>query len=270
MTDDPGDRGDTLRRARDVLRLQRSVLPGRAVQRLADEVVVRLASRLQPGTEPERIAAGLPVDDFCRALIVRDSGAAMQMIRQDRLEGVPVEQIYLGTLAVAAERLGLWWNEDRIGFLEMSVAAGRIFDIMRHLRQANRGAPNGFSPGREALFAAVPGELHTLGVTMAADLFRARGWDIDLRVGHDHEELMAAAAARNYRVIGLSAGGRAGILPLARCVVAFRITHPGAGIFISGSLVRDMPDIGALVGADGVAGDWPETVRLMTDLSGRA
>jgi MerR family transcriptional regulator, light-induced transcriptional regulator len=269
VTDHIGDRGDPFRRARNVVRLQKSVLPDRAVQLLADEVVVRLASRLNPGLPPERFAEAVPIDDFCRALISHDAEAALRMIRRDRLEGMAIETIYVGTLAVAAARLGDWWNEDRVSFLEMSVAAGRIFEIMRHLRKTIPVPRHVIGPERQALFATVPGDQHTMGVTMAADLFRNRGWEIDLRVGYEHEELMEALADRVYRVIGLSVGGVPGILPLARCVVALRITHPGARIFVSGALVHDMPEISALVGADGVAVDWEETVRMMAELADR-
>jgi len=252
-----------------VVRLQKTVLPDRAVQLLADEVVIRLASRLHPGVEPAHIAEVVPIDAFCRALISHDAEAAMKMVRQERLDGIPLEAIYIGTLAVAARRLGDWWNEDRVSFLEMSVAAGRIFEIMRHLRRTIPAPRHVIGPERHALFVTVPGELHTMGVTMAADLFRNRGWEIDLRVGYEHEELMAAVADRTYRVIGLSAGGPGGILPLARCVVAFRITHPTARIFISGGVVHEVPGINALIAADGVAIDWEETVRMVTELADR-
>jgi methanogenic corrinoid protein MtbC1 len=255
--------------ARHIVRLQRTVLPDRAVQLLADEVVIRLASRLHPDVMPDRIAEVVPIDTFCDALISHDAEAAMQMVRQERLDGISIESIYIGTLAVAAKRLGDWWNEDRVSFLQMSVAAGRIFEIMRHLRRTIANQRLVIGPERQALFATVPGELHTMGATMAADLFRNRGWEIDLRVGYEHEELMSAVADRNYRVIGLSAGGPGGILPLARCVVALRITHPDARIFISGGVVAEVPGIEALIGADGVAIDWDETVRMVTDLADR-
>ena len=269
VTDHAGERGGPVLRARDVVRLQKTALPGGAVQLLAEEVVSRLASRLQSGAERAAIAASVPIDDFCRALIAQDAEAALGMIRQERLEGMALETIYAGTLAAAAERLGEWWNEDRVGFLEMSLAAGRIFGIMRHLRRTIPVPHHPVGPERQALFATVPGDLHTMGVTMAADLFRNRGWEIDLRVGYGHEELMEAVAGRSYRVIGLSAGGMAGVLPLARCVVAFRITHPEVPVFVGGSVVGEMPGIGALVGADGVARDWDETVRVVTELADR-
>jgi methanogenic corrinoid protein MtbC1 len=270
VMDDAGQWGGPLRKARDVVRLRKNVLPDGAVQLLADEVVSRLASRLHPNVQRSEIAARVPIDDFCRALIAQDAEAALAMIRRDRLVGMPLEAVYAGTLAAAAERLGQWWNEDEVGFLEMSVAAGRIFEIMRHLRRTIPLPQHDVGPERHALFATVPGDQHTMGVTMAADLFRNRGWEIDLRVGFGHEELMEAVAGRSYRVIGLSAGGMAGVLPLARCVVAFRITHPAVPVFVGGSVVTEMPEIGALVGADGVARDWDETVRVVTELADRS
>jgi len=279
LTSDSGNGNDPLRRARNVVRLQKTVLADRAVQLLADEVVVRLASRLHPDVEPARIAEGVPIDDFCRALISSDAEAAMKMVRQERLEGLSIETIYIGTLAVAARRLGDWWAEDRVSFLQMSIAAGRIFEIMRHLRQMIPAPRHVIAPERHALFATVPGELHTLGVTMAADLFRNRGWDVDLRVGYEHEELMAAVSDRSYRVIGLSAGGAGSVVALARCVVALRITHPASRIFISGGVVTEVPGISALIGADGVAADlakadgmaidWEEILRTITGLADR-
>jgi methanogenic corrinoid protein MtbC1 len=252
-----------------MMRLQRAVLPDRAVQLLADEVVTRLADRLKPDIDPARVTRGVPIDDFCRALMSQDADAAMAMVRQERLDGMPIEAIYLSTLAAAAERLGEWWVEDRVSFPQMSVAAGRIFEIMRHLRRMIPPPRDDIGPERQALFATVPGELHTMGATMAADLFRNRGWEIDLRVGYEHEELMQAVANRSYRVIGLSAGGVAGVVPLARCVVAFRITHPTARIFVSGAVVTEVPGINDIVGVDGVATQVEETVRMVTELADR-
>jgi methanogenic corrinoid protein MtbC1 len=267
MTEDRGDMGEPFRRARDVVRLQKALLPDRAVQLLADEVMTRLAGRLHPEDGPAPIAEEVAIDDFCQALIDDDAEVALGMVRRERRDGVPLETIYLGTLAGAAARLGQWWDEDRVSFLQMSMAAGRIFEIMRHLRQTIPEPRNEIAPERRALFATMPGDQHTMGVTMAADLFRNRGWDIDLRVGFDHDALMAAVAGRDYRVIGLSANNVEAVTPLARAVVAFRITHPGARIIVSGSLVAQMPGIGLLVGADGAAGDWAETLRVVTDLA---
>lgn len=257
----------SFRQARAALRLQRAVLPDRAVQLLADEVVVRLASRLRPGVEAARIAALVATEDFCAALLSDQPDAAMDMIRQEKRDGLSIETIYLGTLASAARWLGDMWERDELSFLQMSVAAGRIFEIMRTLRRTLPPVSSEDGPFKQALFMTVPGELHTLGVTMAADLFRNRGWEIDLRTGYDHEELLESIAHRPYRIIGLSAGHPSSILALTRLVVALRITHPQAHIIVSGNIVSEVPDLNALIRADTVLTAKDDPVVLLDALS---
>ncbi len=257
---------ESFRQARAALRLQRAALPGVAVQMLADEVVVQLARRLKPADAQVVAELSVSVDAFCAVLLSDDSQAALAVIRQERQNGVPLETVYISILAAAARRLGEMWETDELSFLQISVAAGRIFEIMRYLRH-QIAPPTQLAPVKLALFATVPGELHTLGVTMAADLFRNRGWDIDLRTSFDHEDLVRSISERPYRIIGLSAGDPSSLLPLARLVVALRITHPQAHIFVGGNIVANIPDLNALIGADTVLTTGAEAVTLLDRLA---
>jgi len=257
---------DSFRQARAALRLQRAALPGLAVQLLADEVVVQLAKRLNPTGAPVIPEPSISVEEFCAALLSDETDVAIAMIRQDRRNGVPLETVYLMTLAAAARRLGEMWEADTLSFLQVSAAAGRIFDIMRTLRSEITPDPT-LSQVKHALFATVPGELHTLGVTMAADLFRNRGWDIDLRTSYDHEELVNVISIRPYRIIGLSAGDESSILPLTRLVVALRITQPQAHIVVAGNLVTKVPDLNALIRADTVLTSGDDAIAFLEHLS---
>lgn len=251
------------RQARAAVRLQKAVLPERAVQMLADEVVVRLASRLNPTSPEAPIPTVVATDVFVDALLSDDAEAAMDMIRKERRDGLSIEVIYLGSLAAAAKRLGEMWEEDSLSFLQMSAAAGRIFEIMRMLRRTILPAPLDASPVKRALFVSVPGELHTLGVTMAADLFRNRGWEIQLRTGYEHEELLRSVMDRPFRIIGLSAAYGSSILALTRLVVALRITHPEAKIFVSGTIVAEVPDLNALIRADAVLREGDNAIEML-------
>ena len=115
---------------------------------------------------------------------------AADLVLQARLNGMSVDMVYLGFLAGAARRLGERWDEDRTTSAQMTIAAGRIYAIMRGLRQAFTSDHYLTPPQEHALFVSTPGETHTLGVTMAADFFRRRGWQIDLRTGLGHHELL--------------------------------------------------------------------------------
>lgn len=269
--DDRGDAapGDSYRKARAAVRLRKSLLPDAAVHQLAEEVVTQLVTRLYPARDPARMASQAEVERLCDALLSDDPNAASRMVRRAREDGAPLATVYLGHLAEAARTLGRRWEEDRVSFLAMSAAAGRIFAIMRALRPdiANPRAASG-SLERLALFATVPGEEHTLGITMAADLFRSRGWRIDLRTGLTHEELIESARGTPYRIVGISAGHPAMIPALARLVVALRITHPQAHLVLSGQIVAIEPEVNLLIGADDVAADSDAAMALLQKFAG--
>jgi MerR family transcriptional regulator, light-induced transcriptional regulator len=245
------------------VRLQKAVLPERAVQLLADEVVVRLAGRLHPAGTAVQLPTVVSTDEFVRALLSEDADAAMEIIRNERRDGFSIEMIYVGTLAAGARRLGEMWDQDNLSFLQMSVAAGRIFEIMRMLRRTILAPLVHVGPLRRALFVSVPGELHTLGVTMAADLFRNRGWEIDLRTGYEHEELLRSVMDKPFRIIGLSAAYGSSVMALTRLVVALRITHPEAKIFVSGTVVAEVPDLNALIRADAVLHEGDNAIEIL-------
>ena len=109
-----------------------------------------------------------------------------------------------------------------------------MIGIMRELRFEISSARTALAVDRVALFATVPGETHTLGITMAADLCRDHGWRIDLKTGLDHDSLLSAIKHKPYANIGLSAGHPNMIGDLTRIVLALRLTHPLAHILVSG------------------------------------
>jgi methanogenic corrinoid protein MtbC1 len=92
-----------------------------------------------------------------------------------------VEDVCLDHLAPAARCLGEWWETDRLPFTDVTMATARIQSMLRRM-PTGRGHIAAFA-GNGAVFCAVPGEQHTLGVMMAADLFRRNGWDVGLLLG---------------------------------------------------------------------------------------
>lgn len=254
---------DNFRKARAAMRLRKTLLPDAAVHQLAEEVVTQLVTRLYPIHDPAALPSQDVIDRVCDALLSDDASAASDIIRSARRDGAPLETVYLGHLAEAARTLGRRWEDDRVSFLAMSVAAGRIFGIMRDMRRSIAGERSIETLERQAFFATVPDEEHTIGITMAADLFRSRGWRIDLRTGLTHDEIIDAARGTPYRIIGLSAGHPAMIPSLARLVVALRITHPESYIVLSGQIVTLAPDVNLLIGADDIAADTNSAIALL-------
>jgi methanogenic corrinoid protein MtbC1 len=210
-----------------------------ALSRLCNE---RKAREMSPDI---RSALGDPVAAaLAYALCDRDESTAQELV-DDLLEaGLSVEDICLDHLAPAARRLGELWDTDRLPFAEVTMATGRIQAIVRHLPRSR--VPITCTSGRGALFCAVPGEEHTLGVMMAADLFRRHGWDVGLLMGLDHDDLIARIADDDRPVVGLSCSGDHSYKALCDAVAAIRARRPDATILLSGQIVQTPARVEAL------------------------
>ena len=183
------------------------------------------------------------------------------MIETAQRKGASHETLWLAYLGDASRRLGEWWVEDRVSFYQVTLGAGRIYAILRILRlQSPPPAPHA---GWSALFANVPGDDHTLGITIAADMARDRGWDIDLLVGHAHDEMVAEIERRNPPIIGLSAGSRKTLPALLKLILALRLTNPYAKILVCGHIATLELELGDVAGVDGTATDFDEAIAFM-------
>jgi methanogenic corrinoid protein MtbC1 len=235
-----------------------------AVQRLADQVVVHLADRLHPDPDEPR-GAPVSLEAFCAALLDGDDTLALSMVRQGSAAELSLRRAYFDILAPASHRLGEMWENDEIGFLQLSMATGRIFSIMRVLRREVLGRAQPARPGALALFAAVPGEEHTMAVTMAADLFREAGWHVDLRAGAGEATILADAERTDYPVIGLSASHPGSAAALVSCVRGLRRVSPSSRIVLAGHAVEVMPGLGKLAGVDAAMADFDAVLAVCED-----
>lgn len=228
---------------------------------LAQEVVNRLARRFTP--QVGQLVQTARVDHLCDLLIGSYDTAALNYILKLRAEGVPISVLYLSYLSRVSQVLGERWEDDRLSFIEMTIAAGRVYAIMRSLRQVFIPLDYAKPSAWRALFVSVPGDTHTIGVTMAADLCRRQGWQIDLQTGMNHDELVEAAHNGQYPVIGLSASHEDLLKPLIRLMLGLRVSAPGTFILLSGKILDLHPDIERDVDVDGIARTIDEALAQM-------
>lgn len=224
-------------------------LPEDAFASLAREVIRRLSDHPALLSGSIAFPTDAKLDELTEALMEPDPEAGIAFVQRIRAQGASVETVYLVYLAEAAKKLGKWWEEDKITFTDVTVATGHIYAIMRGLKPlfipavATRSQPSAF-------FTAVPGENHMLGVSMAADLFRKEGWDISLKRGLEHDEVVQYATVARTPLIGLSAGGEHALVPLAQLVIALRISVPEAAIMVSGAILENDYDNVHALGID--------------------
>ena len=242
----------------------RRSLPDAALSMLAQEVVQRVARNLYTAVPAEALPRTEEIDGLCNALLSEDAAAAATFIENARLRGSSYDSLCLAYLSVAARRLGEWWDEDKISFYRVTIAAGRIYAILRILRIER---PASLPDARKAaVFASVPGETHTLGITIATDLARDRGWDIELFVGLAHDDLVETLEQRQPALIGLSASGKRMVPALTRLMVALRISNPTTRILLCGQIAASGYSLVGVTGADAAAQDFEGAIKHMERL----
>jgi methanogenic corrinoid protein MtbC1 len=231
--------------------LKRKVFPPDAVEALAGDVLRRLAGGAR-GAGPFAAAAirDEDIEAFCAVLIRPGPEAALRYIEARRAEGVTRMGVYLGYICAAARRLGAGWERDEYSFLDVTTGTGHLYALMRALRAERPPGSAPFDARRHALFATVPGEDHSIGITVAADMFRERGWEIDLVTGADHDSLIAQVERAAPAVIGLSLSTEARFGALARLVVAMRLAAPDAIIGVAPAEGLDSDRIIEIVDVD--------------------
>jgi methanogenic corrinoid protein MtbC1 len=230
---------------------------GAAVRSLAREVVDRLSRAHATNTPGDQGDVPREVMLLCAALTGPDEERALGLAREALAAEMSFDLLCETRLAPAARHLGHLWEEDALSFTDVSVAANRLFGILRTL--AHRPVPRTDAPF--AVFAAVPGEEHVLGVTMAAERARGAGWEVALLIGLDHEALVDRIANLSPDAIGLSLSGPRVLLPLTRLVVALRVAVPAAPVVVSGPGVAAIAE--PILGVDAMTPDFDRAMAAL-------
>ena len=246
---------------------KRRVLPPDMLKQFAREVVTRVAeaATLQTPADKSHISPE-QVASFCDLLLVPDQPrVALDFITARRAEGASTEDVYLGYIGAAACLLGERWEEDLLTPLQVTIGTGTLYALMRALRASTLTA-RAPDHRRAALFATVPGEQHGIGITVAADMFRAAGWDIDLQLGYDHAQLIDRARHTLPTIIGLSLSTSERLPEMLQAILALRLLLPDAmiGVAPGGDLTGE--DVQRIADVDIVFGDAASAITLLDEL----
>jgi len=196
--------------------------------------------------------------------------AALAQVGRLAAQGVPREDVLLDLLPAAARRLGGLWDDDRIGFGEVTIATCRLHEILRRL-SADEAAPGPAVDAPRILLAPVPGDQHSFGILLVAELFRREGWAVSCEPGATRGELLALVAGADYEALGLSALRRRSVSELAGLLRALRAAarDPRIAVLVGGKLFDDDPDLATGIGADATASDARAAVAAAAFLRAR-
>jgi methanogenic corrinoid protein MtbC1 len=122
--------------------------------------------------------------------------------------------------------------------------------------------------GRRALLVAGPGEQHTLGLFMVAEFLRRAGWEVSGAAPSSRAGLIDAVRAERFDIAGLSAGCDCHLDRMAATIADIRRSSRNTeiAILVGGSAFANHPEAVARVGADAMAQDAREAVKVANRL----
>lgn len=236
---------------------------------LAQQILEQVAAKHERVSAARKKSAPFfQIEALARALIDENEDAGSLFISKLREVGTSPDEIYLSYLAEAARLMGRWWEEDRVSFSEVTIGASRIYGILRVMDESY--VPRRSDPSKRALFVTPTGESHRLGVKMASDLFRRRGWNIDLLLGETQEKVLDRVRDANHVIVGLSSAGKHSVTELAKLVLAIRIHHPDVFILISGQVLDEMQETVEAMSPDAYENDFDSALESMEEFWARA
>jgi MerR family transcriptional regulator, light-induced transcriptional regulator len=191
------------------------------------------------------------------SLVLSDRESAEAYLQNLLRRGVDFESLCLQLLAPTARHLGELWNADLCEFTDVTIALARLQGLVRFLSVGAKRPQRAGGRGHAALLVPVPGEQHTLGLTMVCDFFRASGWEVWADTPTSPDALLALVRDHRFDVVGFSIGNDKRIQALSELIRAIRTTSRNRGVRVlaGGPLLIERPQIAALVGADATAAD---------------
>jgi len=202
-------------------------------------------------------------DTICQVLLSGGPKGGEAAVNGMLSEGLSFRELYLEVLCPAARHLDALWSKDQATFLEVNVAAVRIEAVLRKYQSIN---PIIARTPKQAIFASLPGEGHTIGVRMAADLQRSKGWDIHLVTNATLIDLLSEIESSPAEILGLSIGSSASMHGLYRIVKALRVSRPNMLVLVSGPLVVIDPRPVQLLGVDAIAESFEQAEAMLDKL----
>lgn len=242
--------------------------------RLLDVVEAEIIPRLMHAHRDQRsdaqaaVIRPAEVEVFARALLDRSPDPARALLAAHCARGVELEFIYLELFTAAARLLGEWWESDHCNFSQVTLCLSRIQNMLHDLspsfhagagtQQLNR------SGERRILMTTLPGQQHTLGLSMLSEFFRRDGWVVLAIPSPEPGLTQASLSTHWFDVLALSASMDGEVEDLAKTIQAARKTsqNPRLAIIVGGPLFLRRPELADHVGADGISTDANDALAL--------
>jgi len=205
----------------------------------------------------------------CVSLLMEPATGTLSVFAEGLLgRGMSLDALYLQVFAPAARQLGQMWTRDECSFTDVTIALGRLQQSLRRFAAHFRPECIDGEPWRRALFAAVPGEQHTFGLSMVVQYFIRAGWDATLLPGAAEHDLARLVQSERVALIGFSMACESHAPAVKALIGRLRSTSRNSAlrILVGGVAFSQHAALAAEVGADGTAHDAQQAVNLAQQL----
>jgi MerR family transcriptional regulator, light-induced transcriptional regulator len=234
------------------------IVEGDIIPRL---MIVHRSEPNSPAPENVTLSAET-IEKFALYTLSSGRDSLMAIIGNLLQQGTSLEAIYLDLLTPVARRLGDYWADDLVTFSDVTIALGRLQQVVRELSVQPPKEGVVLPKGRSALFSAAPGEQHTFGLLIIEEFFRRSGWRTWMETSGALEPIIAAVEAHKFDVFGLTASADDRLDLIAPMIMSVRRASRNRDIcvLVGGRLFIERPELAAKVGADHMAVDAKDAV----------
>lgn len=228
-----------------------------------------------PPRAHQRPADVLPMEDhegFANLVLNGETAQILNQVQALMDLGIKLERIYLEVLAPVARTLGIWWEEDRCTFTDVTVGLSRLQQVLREIsRHADPGSHRS-TVRRRVYLAPPPGEQHTLGLSMIEEFFLHAGWETASDHAASASTVLQTISTRHIDVLGFSISSEGFFQPLSDLIKRVRKASLNRDIVIivGGRLFVDRPEFAAKVRQAVVLSEGVHVVDMAENLISRA
>lgn len=166
------------------------------------------------------------------ALLETNPNRFQRLLERLAASKMPILDICDDLVLPIAHELGRRWSDDTESFVTIAVAMSRLQRFVTELMAARRGLI-AVQPDKRALFARMPGNKHTLGISVISACFAEDGWIVDggsdLEIGPQTKDLLIKT---NYAFFGLSVGSLCSLHDVKNVLSDARTSVPGSRLCI--------------------------------------
>lgn len=220
---------------------------------LAFEVIGRLAARRSEGVGHLKQVLLSRLVEATRAT---EDASLAALLGQFRAARIAPEQIIDFYIPEAARSLGEAWLNDTASFADVTVGMTRLHELL-HLVQDGLIAEAANRHSTAAVLMIVPpAEQHTLGIMVAASMFRRRGVSVGMKFSPGLSDLTVLLAEKRFDAALITLGSRDRLEMCAKLVKTLKqMTKGTLKVAVGGAVAETCREALVGAGADLVTND---------------